>query len=185
MTGIVLDSLEVTARFDAICAQVGAQARGITLAQLAAAACARPRARSTRARLRQDRRPRVRPRSRRGRAREPMSATKRWDAIPYQRHAKASTPSDSPAAQPQSMQAPCIVMQHAAREQPGTHRGDTFAEPVSAWGTTSYAFFPDWEFRGTLLLRDILIRKLWKLCTEYAYRTNWPETLVGSGGMRI
>jgi hypothetical protein len=37
MTGIVLDSPEVTARFDAICAQVGAQARGITLAQLAAA----------------------------------------------------------------------------------------------------------------------------------------------------
>jgi hypothetical protein len=36
MTGIALDSPEITARFDAICAQVGERGQGVTLRQLGA-----------------------------------------------------------------------------------------------------------------------------------------------------
>jgi hypothetical protein len=53
-----------------------------------------------------------------------MSAL-RWDESASKRHANLVDGMNTPAAQPQSMQAECINMQTRASKRPVAHRGDT------------------------------------------------------------
>jgi hypothetical protein len=106
-----------------------------------------------------------------------MSAL-RWDESASKRHANLVDGMNTPVAQPQDMQAPCIVMQRATREQPGAHREDTRK-------TAYLSHFLGMEPAGHRTSLTSTYYECEGIMHNHAHRPKWPETLVGLSGMRI